>query len=206
MPFDSDPFIQDHIVSGIPTLPAAFVIRLIAEAVQEFRPSLKITEFLDTEFIRFIRVFPGKISKFRINMQVLQETEDSARLQVQIFSDFVHKSGRILQKDILHNKTLVLMYLEIPEPKQLMSFNIEGGDNNTKLPDPYMLGAGGVELKGQFDSMGKTIIGASQRKADYQLAKSPYADEKKSLRVPNTILLDALWRFGTIFLNSQKQS
>lgn len=209
---DSDPFIQDHIVSGIPTLPAAFVIRLIAEAVQEFRPLLKVAEFLDTEFIRFIRVFPGKISEFRISMKVLQETQDSAHLQVQVFSDFIHKSGRILQKDILHNVTLVLMQLDIPEAKQLLSFNVEGekdrrdgGTGGTELPDPYMLGAGGVELKGQFDSMGKTKIGAVQRKADYQLAKSPYSDEKNSLRVPNTILLDALWRFGTIFLNSQNQ-
>ncbi|HEV2762767.1 MAG TPA: SDR family NAD(P)-dependent oxidoreductase, partial [Pyrinomonadaceae bacterium] len=42
---ESSPYLLNHLVEGVPTLPGALVIALFAEAAQQLRPSLKIVSF-----------------------------------------------------------------------------------------------------------------------------------------------------------------
>ena len=70
---DAAPYILNHCVDGIPTLPGAFLILMFAEAALELRPNLKITAFEDAAFRKFVRLRNDGPTKLRLNASVVTE-------------------------------------------------------------------------------------------------------------------------------------
>ena len=99
---DSAPYMLNHRVDGIPTLPGAFLIMMIAEAALELRPDLKITAFEDAAFRKFVRLRGDGPTRLRLNASVESEDEQGALVRVQVLSDFTHKNGMVLQKDAVY--------------------------------------------------------------------------------------------------------
>jgi hypothetical protein len=97
---DGAPYILNHCVDGIPTLPGAFLNMMIAEAAHELRPDLKITAFEDAAFRRFVRLRSDGPTHLRLNAAVVSENDQSTLIRVEVVSDFTHKSGKVLQKDV----------------------------------------------------------------------------------------------------------
>jgi len=79
------------------------------------------------------------------------------------------------------------------------------GDANqvagVRLPDPYVLPGSPVQLNGVFKTMKEVEVGRTSRRADYKLnGNSRYGSDFDYL-IPNVILVDAFWRFGTVRAN-----
>ncbi len=199
---ENAPYLLDHMVNGIPTLPAAFITCIVAETAQQLRPELKVTVFENTHFHRFVRVYENRGVQLRVNAQVVSENEKEAAIQIHVLSDFIHKSGAILQKDILHNETVVRLSGEeiSPPHKQFGSNQLDG----LHLPDPYGMKGSLLHLKGQFSSMDNIIVGENHRQADYKLVESVHPESKYQYLTPNLVLVDAFWRFGTINVSSER--
>ena len=193
---ENAPFLQDHLVRGIPTLPAAFLTCVVAESAKRLRPKLNIAAYEDTHYHRFVRVPHDIGAKLRVHARVLSETADEARIQVRVLSDFVHRSGTTLQRDILHTEAIIRMSqsLPAPPPRAPRTDRIEG----RRLPDPYLIPGSGVQLGGLFDSTREIRVGATRRIASYKLADHRYQETQYSYLVPNMICVDAFWRFGTV--------
>src|SRR6185503_12681094 len=111
---ESAPYLRDHLVHGVPTLPGAFLIGIAADAARELRPRLAIVDFENTSFRRFVRVYPGKPTELRLDARVVETSGDETVVRVQVLSDFVHKSGAVLQKDVVQTEIFVRM---APEPR-----------------------------------------------------------------------------------------
>lgn len=198
---ENTPFLHDHVVNGIATAPAAFLTALVAETVRQLRPNQKILSFESTRYHKFVRVPPDKSVKLRLSAQVMSETEVETVIEVQVRSDFIHKNGAILQKDILHKNTIVRMakILRPPPIKPNATLQVD----EKVLPDPYVMAGSIVQLNGQFNSMTNIRVGTNYRKADYKLRDSSYPEFEYSYFLPNLIMVDSFWRFGAIHTNER---
>jgi hypothetical protein len=154
------PFVLNHRVDGTPTLPGAFLIMMIAEAALELRPKLKIAAFEDAAFRRFVRLKEDGPTHLRLDTRVIEEDSESTVIQVQVLSDFTHKSGMVLQKDVVQTEMLVRMMASVPSAPSGARGNTKSGKS---LSDPYVMegspssGPGGA---------GRIIVPSSGSKAD----------------------------------------
>ena len=193
---ENAPFLYDHQVNGVPTLPGAFLIALTAEAAQKIRPDLKIAAFEETQLLKFVKVFPESRKQVRVDARVVAEEEDGARVHVRILSDFYHKSGLLLQKDIVQMEVFVRMVTALPPPAP-GAFRLNGLPG-LSLPDPYVMDGSAIQLGGPFDSMQRLVVSEEHRKAHYQLNAVRYPPSPYRYLLSNVIMVDAFWRFGTV--------
>ncbi len=193
---ENAPFLYDHQVYGVPTLPGAFLIALTAEAAQKVRPDLNVVAFEDTRLLKFVKVFPQSEKQIRVDACVVDENREGARVHVRVLSDFYHKSGLLLQKDIVQMEVFVRMTKTMPPPSPGV-FRLNGMDG-LRLPDPYVMDGSAIQLGGQFDSLQGLTVGETHRKATYQLNASGYPPSPYRYLLSSVIMVDAFWRFGTV--------
>lgn len=192
---ENAPYLLNHLVGGVPTLPGALVISLFAEAAQQLRPALKIISFEQAHFRRFVKVYKHRETRLRVEATILSEDERQAVVQVRILSDFVHSSGRVLQKDIVQHEIIIRMSPALePAPR---SPDPNGFDGRL-LRDPYLSDGSPVKLSGPFDAMEEIIIGESRRRAAFKLDGSDHAGAEYESVLSKVVLMDSLWRFGVI--------
>ena len=200
---ESAPYLLNHLIDGVPTLPGALVISLFAEAAQALRPELKITSFEKAFFRRFSKVFQNRKTRLRVEARVVSEDASETVVQVRILSDFVHSSGVVLQKDILQHEILIRMS---PTPLAAPALPRPNGLEGRRLLDPYVMDGSPVRLSGPFNAMENIIVGGAERKADFRLADFNGASAEYKAAWSKIILMDALWRFGVIHLPPDNSS
>ena len=199
----SAPYLLNHLIDGVPTLPGALVISLFAEAAQRLRPDLKIISFEKAFFHRFIKVYKNRETRLRVEARIVSEDERETIVQIGILSDFVHSSGVVLQKDILQHEILIRMSATpLPTPTRLHPNGLEG----RRLLDPYVMDGSPVCLSGPFNAMENIIVGGAHRRADFKLADLNHSGVEEQSVLSKIILMDALWRFGVIHLASDNSS
>ncbi|MDX1546003.1 MAG: SDR family NAD(P)-dependent oxidoreductase [Rhodothermales bacterium] len=194
---ETAPFLWDHQVNGVPTLPGAFLIALVAEAAQQLRPGRRITAFEDTHFKRFVRVYPERGTDVRLDACIVGEDARESRVHVRVLTDFHHASGRLLQKDVVLTELHVRMATTAP-PAEARRVEAGGMPQGRYLPDPYVMPASPVQLGGAFRSLRQLVVDGTHRRARYRLSARRYAPSPYDHLLPNAILVDAFWRFGTV--------
>jgi acyl transferase domain-containing protein/NAD(P)-dependent dehydrogenase (short-subunit alcohol dehydrogenase family) len=191
---DEAPYIRNHIVDGIPTLPGAYLIMIVAEAALEFRPGLKITAFEEASFRRFVRVRTDVPTKLRLNATLVSEDEQSTFVRVQVISDFLHKNGMVLQKDVVYFEMSVRLSAAIHAAQNGHRVHRAEG---RMLSDPYITGAPPVQLTGPFKTLQNIVAGDRVRSAEYR----PEEEIQETAYRPflaNLLVMDSLWRFACI--------
>jgi acyl transferase domain-containing protein len=200
---ENAPYLLNHLIDGVPTLPGAFVISLFAEAAQQLRPELKIISFEKAFFRRFSKVYQNRKTRLRVEARVVSEDAGETVVQVKILSDFIHSSGVVLQKDILQHEILIRMS---PVPLSAPALPRPNGLEGRRLLDPYVMDGSPVCLSGPFNAMENIIVGGEKRKADFKLADFNGASAEYKAEWSKIILMDALWRFGVIHLPPDNSS
>lgn len=201
---ETAPYVWDHLVDGIPTMPGVFLIILIAEAALELRPNLKIVAFEDAAFRRFVRMRREGKTSLRLHASVTSEDADSTVVRVAILADFVHKNGTVLQKDVEQSAVSVRLASAVAAPplNGTSPDAVRGRLGDLSLDDPYLMDGSPVKLGGPFRSMQNITAGLAERSADYRLREG--ARPASGYRYLNLIMLDALVRFGGIYQDAQK--
>lgn len=192
---ENTPYLNNHLVDGVPTLPGAFVISLFADAAQELRPNLKIISFENAAFRRFTKVFKQRKTRLRVESRIVSEDDASTVVQVRILSDFVHSSGVTLQKDVLQHEILVRMAAEFAQPPRAST---SSAINGSAAPDPFTMSGSTVLLSGPFDAIKNLIIGPDQRSAHLRLDNINDCSADHQSLLAKIVLMDSLWRFGVI--------
>ena len=190
------PYLLDHVVNGIPTLPGAYIILLAAEAALQLRPNLKVAAFENASFQKFVRVTRDKLKTLRIPAEIVSEDSDEALVRVRILSDFIHQSGVVLQKDILQTEIFVRMATAPPAPPSHPEMH---GVEGQPLCDPYVMEDSPVRLNGIFRTMNNIKVGTERRRAEYKLA----VQMSLPSLIPNLMVMDSLWRFGAIEMDPE---
>jgi acyl transferase domain-containing protein/NAD(P)-dependent dehydrogenase (short-subunit alcohol dehydrogenase family) len=192
---ESIPYLNNHLVDGVPTLPGAFVISIFADAAQELRPNLKIISFENAAFRRFTKVFKQRKTRLRVESRIVSEDDASTVVQVRILSDFVHSSGITLQKDVLQHEILVRMAGQCAPPPRAATHSVINGSAS---PDPFTMNGSSVLLSGPFDAIKNLIIGPDQRSAHLRLDNVNDCSADQRSLLAKIVLMDSLWRFGVI--------
>ncbi len=107
---ESAPYLVNHLVDGVPTVPGALIIDFVGEAAYQLCPDLKIIAFEDAFFRKFIKVYQNRKMRIRIEARIVSEDDRETVVKISVLSDFVHASGVTLQKDILQHESLVEPY------------------------------------------------------------------------------------------------
>lgn len=197
---DGAPYILNHCVDGIPTLPGAFLIMMIAGAALELRPDLKITAFEDAAFRRFVRLRKDGPTKLRLNASVVTENDESTVIRVEAVSDFTHKSGKVLQKDVVQTEMSVRMGPSVHHARAA-SGNGSHNRNGRVLSDPYVMNGSPVHLNGPFRTLTNIVVGESNRSAEYRLREISSIGAGGLPFLSSLMVMDSLWRFGAIDLD-----
>ncbi len=192
---ESIPYLANHLVDGVPTLPGAFVISIFADAARELRPNLKIISFENAAFHRFTKVFKQRKTRLRVESRIVSENDEDTVVQVRILSDFVHSSGITLQKDVLQHEILVRMAAQCAQPPRASSHSVING---SAAPDPFTMNGSSVLLSGPFDAIRNLIIGPDQRTAHLRLDNVNECGADHRSLLAKIVLMDSLWRFGVI--------
>jgi 3-oxoacyl-(acyl-carrier-protein) synthase/NAD(P)-dependent dehydrogenase (short-subunit alcohol dehydrogenase family) len=192
---ESTPYLINHLVDGVPTLPGALVIALFGEAAQQLRPDLKIISFENAYFHKFIKVYKNRQTRIRVQAQVVSEDDQQTVIQVSILSDFIHSSGVVLQKDMLQHEILIRMSATPPPVPKCHDLN---GVKGRPLLDPYVMDNSPVCLSGPFNAIENLIVGGTHRRANFKLADFNGASAEYKSMLSKIVLMDSLWRFGVI--------
>jgi len=198
---DGAPYILNHCVDGIPTLPGAFLNMMIAEAAHELRPDLKITAFEDAAFRRFVRLRSDGPTNLRLNAAVVSESNESTLIRVEVVSDFTHKSGKVLQKDVVQTEMSVRMGPAVNRPRSTAA-NGSSGATGRVLSDPYVMKGSPVHLNGPFRTLNNIVVGESNRSADYRMTEMSGIGSGGNAFLSSLMVMDSLWRFGAIDLHA----
>lgn len=192
---DEAPYLLDHLVDGVPTLPGAFLIMIVAEAALELRPDLKVIAFEDASFRRFVRLPKDQPRRLRLSSKVVAEDDNSTLVRVEVLSDFIHKSGVVLQKDAVQTAISVRLAPTLESPRQRNGHHrpVDG----RLLDDPYVMDGSPIRLDGPFRTMQNIVADNLCRTAEYKTSdKVVTSDSYRYL--PNLLVMDSLWRFGAI--------
>jgi hypothetical protein len=192
---ESAPYLVNHLVDGVPTLPGALIIDFVAAGAFQLRPDLKIIAFEQAFFRKFIKVYPNRKTQFRIESRIVSEDDLETVVKISIRSDFVHSSGVTLQKDILQHESLVRMSAT---PLPVSRFPGLNGFEGRRSVDPYAIAGSPISLSGPFDAMKNLIIGEDRRRADFKFADFNSSGSESRLMLSKVVLMDSLMRFGVI--------
>lgn len=189
------PYILDHLVRGRPTYPGAFEFELATQAALALRPDLHRFFFENTKLTRFIKIPPDSSSiTLRGRAQAVGESKGNTLIKVQILSDFVHRNGAILQKDVLHCETTLHLSRS---PQIIKSTELIPDKTQLVASDPYLSPDSFVYLKGFFDCLGDIEIGARSRKGTCKIKETELLPLISHFSTPS-ILIDAMLRFSMI--------
>jgi 3-oxoacyl-(acyl-carrier-protein) synthase/NAD(P)-dependent dehydrogenase (short-subunit alcohol dehydrogenase family) len=190
------PILENHIVNGHPTLPAAFSTCLIIDEVKKAFPQQKIIEIKNASFSKFIRPYKNQDLKIKVKINVISSSDYQKTVQVQLLSDFVHHSGMVLKSDILHVSAKLLLSDSMPAaaPSHPTDFIV-----NYSMQDPYVMPGTPMVLTGPFKSLSDISIGDDYRKAHHNLDLSQVASARFSHLLPLMFLFDAMSRFGAAY-------
>jgi len=197
---DGAPYILNHCVDGIPTLPGAFLIMMVAEAALELRSDHKITAFEDAAFRRFVRLRGDGPTNLRLNASIVSESDQSTLIRVEVVSDFAHKSGKVLQKDVVQTE----MSVRLGQSVNCAGAGSANGFSRAKgrvLCDPYVMQGSPVHLNGPFRTLKNIVVGESNRSAEYRLTEMSGIGSGGHAFLSTLMVMDSLWRFGAIDLH-----
>jgi len=194
------PFLADHLVNGVPTLPGAYLIAEIGTFAMQMRPKLKVASFENAVFHRFVKLAHEGSRRLRFEGVLREESDGHSFVQVKVYSDFVHQSGVLLQKDVLQTEVCVRLAKTMnPAAPCVFDANTR---HDVSLDDPYVIAGSPVQLKGRFRTMSNISSGSLQRRADYLLDPPSDGSREPVNFFNNLMMMDSLWRFGAIARNA----
>jgi 3-oxoacyl-(acyl-carrier-protein) synthase/NAD(P)-dependent dehydrogenase (short-subunit alcohol dehydrogenase family) len=203
---DGAPYILNHCVDGIPTLPGAFLIMMVAEAALELRPDLKITAFEDAAFRRFVRLRSDGPTNLRLNVGIVSENDESTLIRVEVVSDFTHKSGKVLQKDVVQTEMSVRMGPSVNCARSAVANGSSRASSSSAkgrvLSDPYVMQGSPVHLNGPFKTLNNIVVGESDRSAEYRMTEMSGIGSGGHAFLSSLMVMDSLWRFGAIDMHA----
>lgn len=193
------PFLNDHLIYGRPTMPGAFMIDLAVRAALGLRPHMRANLLEDIAFLRFAKPPADRPLQLRAQAEIVEETHEEVLVRVRLLSDFIHDSGRILHKDMIHFQADIRMSRESVawsarevQPQK---------PNEPDLYDPYLAAQSPVKLDGFFRCLSEIELSSTGRQARFRIYDGRKLEALAGMPTA-AVLLDGLFRFSMIHRGS----
>jgi hypothetical protein len=195
------PFLRDHRANGVPTVPGTFELELAVRTARNLRPSRCVVSVEQAVFDRFVRVHDNSITSLRARTRIIEDDACSTLVEVGLHSDFVHKSGRVLQQDIRHFSACVRL---ADEPYALQTKRAYGnGEDGVAIIDPYLAADSPVKLAGLFRCLDAVRLHSDHCTAAFRFAEPSGLAQIVSFQTP-FLLLDAMTRCSVLHVEGDR--
>jgi hypothetical protein len=161
------------------------------QTARALRPSHPYLAARNPRFRRFVRV-PEHGVRLRSEGRIVEETATGSVIAIRLMSDFVHRSGAVLQRDILHFEgEIVTSTSPIPLEERV----VRADDLSPSKPcaDPFVEAGSPVHLSGMFACIDDIRIGPRARSARFHIPETQSLGSLSAFLSP-AVLLDALFR------------
>jgi hypothetical protein len=188
----------DHKVAGRPTLPWVFAIDYAVRSAQAQRNDFQSIALTDLSFDKYIPLRDDREFELNTRTQLVSENDQESEYHVELRSDFVHSTGIVLNRDVLHYASNVHLMKcakldqeqhRVPETTRLMA-----------VSDPYLDNKSPLQLHGVFRCMQDIRISRDMRCALFHNKGSELPPEYLNSSIP-CLLLDALGRMSCLVLD-----
>jgi acyl transferase domain-containing protein/NAD(P)-dependent dehydrogenase (short-subunit alcohol dehydrogenase family)/acyl-CoA thioesterase FadM len=187
-------FLSNHKVGGVPTLPGTFEVELAIQSAARLRPDRVVTAVEDARFERFVKVFAGRELPVRASSRIVFEDRTQTLVRVEIRSDFVHGSGAVLKRDVLHFEAFV----RLEDTASVLSSELPPSEDPcVAVRDPYVDERAPVWLGAGFRCLQDIQLGDRQRRAAFRIEEPQMFSQLEDFVIPS-VLLDGLCRFAMI--------
>lgn len=198
LPLDvvTHPFLNDHRVTGAPTLPASFGLDIAARIACALRPGQYLQRFVNISVDRFVKIPDGRPFDLRRIAEVIDERDGTTRILVKLMSDFVHRSGRVLQADVVHMSSEVVLGPSPVEPA-ITHHPVTPIQSGWHLSDPYLHPDAPVRLGGPFRSLHDITVTPASSTATFDGPDADDVQTSSGALIP-FVLLDAVFRLAAL--------
>jgi NAD(P)-dependent dehydrogenase (short-subunit alcohol dehydrogenase family) len=189
------PYVDDHVVDGIPTMPGAAEFVIACRTALRLCPGMHIEALHNARFKSFLRRYADRPTNARVFARVLHEDSTGATVRIAICSDFVHHSGRVIKQNAEHFTADVACTRSVPDAPSFDDVVMHDAD--VRIDDPYISRLPALQLKGMFDCLREIALGTTHQFARLAIAPSVRTSPHRSMLI-TTLALDALARMGTM--------
>lgn len=105
-----------HTTDGIPSLPGSFELALAIDLLRQALPVWKLAELRNVDYTRFVKVPLNSVLPVRIRARLLRSGDSELVLGLELVSDFVHRTGRIIDPDRVHWSAECLLRQKLTAP------------------------------------------------------------------------------------------
>jgi acyl transferase domain-containing protein/NAD(P)-dependent dehydrogenase (short-subunit alcohol dehydrogenase family)/acyl-CoA thioesterase FadM len=191
--------LTDHRVTGRPTVPGVFAIDFAVRSAQTQGSDFQSIAVSDARFERFIGVRGDQDTELKAKTQLIKENGEESEYRVELRSDFVHSTGIVLNRNVLHYACNVHLVKRRDVGAELRQF-VEPA-RFTSVPDPYLDSDSPVSLRGVFRCLDDIRISDGMRCASFRNIEGKLPPELLNSSIP-CLLLDALGRLSSLTLDS----
>ena len=191
---DRDAFVQQHRLLGVPILPAAFGVELVAEAAAVSSPGWCVLEVRDFEIGAPTKLFRGEPFALRSHVRVVDRSADELWVEVETRSD-LERNGVVLQRDRMHHRARVLLgrARKAPVVRRVPELDtVERARSFFHLAD-HPIGLGPLYSRGEWVRLVDDVLTASVRPPAQREAM-------KGITTPvfetDPLMLDASWQLA----------
>jgi len=188
-------FLADHRANGVPTVPGTFELELAVCAALSLRPSRRVVTVEQAVFDRFVKVQDGTTVSLRSRSRLIEENDKETIVEVSLHSDFVHKSGLVLQRDIRHFAACVRLADQPLSPPRGRIF--VNGAEGISAADPYLAADSPIRLGGLFHCLQTIRLHSDHRTASFHITCPDGLPQLDSFNTP-FLLLDAMTRCAAL--------
>jgi acyl transferase domain-containing protein/NAD(P)-dependent dehydrogenase (short-subunit alcohol dehydrogenase family) len=189
--------LMDHRVAGRPTLPWVFAIDFGVRSAQAQRKDFQSIAITDVRFDKYIAVREDQDFELNARTQLVGENDDELEYRVELRSDFVHSTGIVLNRDVLHYAGNVHLMKCKFDPER---HNVPEATRFTRVTDPYLDSQSPLRVHGVFRCMQDIRISDNVRCALFRNSDDKLPPEFLNSSIP-CLLIDALGRFSSLVLD-----
>jgi NAD(P)-dependent dehydrogenase (short-subunit alcohol dehydrogenase family) len=191
---DTHPYLGSHLVRGRPTVPGTFEGEMAARAAKALRPDWHVVEMRDMVLSKFLQLGKQSTIHLRAIAEACGDEGPDLLVRVRLVSDFVHASGRVLEKDRLHLEAVARL---APSAAIESAAPVPLNGHEWPSADPYLSPDAPIRLEGLFRCLHDIRVSETGRTARFRIADTAQLSSIADFLTP-AVLLDALFRFSMI--------
>lgn len=189
------PFLADHRVDGIPTMPGAYLIDMAVRSALKLRPGDEVVRVHGVRLLRFVKCAPGRPLSLSTHCRVTAEEGPETFVQVKFFSDFVHRDGTVLRRDDVHATVIIVLSSEPSAPPHHARLPIDRSAY-TQVPEPFRHPDSRIYNGGPFHRLGRIYVSEAMVQSSLRPASADQQGAMSGTVVP-VVPLDALFRLSS---------
>jgi NAD(P)-dependent dehydrogenase (short-subunit alcohol dehydrogenase family) len=192
--------LMDHRVADRPTVPWVLAMDFGVRRAQALTKDFQSIELTDVRFDKYIGVREDRDFELKAKTELVKADADEAQYRVELRSDFVHSTGIVLNRDVLHYAGNVHLIKSRKPDREAHHF--PEAARFKAITDPYLESQSQLQVSGAFRCIHDIRISEQGRCAVFRNNGDKLPPEFLNSSIP-CLLIDALGRFSALVFDDR---